>query len=64
MIFCYFLGDYAMKNINQPHTNKIPKPASVIQKVIDFLLLFIPKVLAKRAVAIILLAADVPVPGC
>lgn len=51
-----------MKNINQPHTNKIPKPASVIQKVIDFLLLFIPKVLAKRAVAIILLAADVPVP--
>ena len=51
-----------MKNINHPHTNKIPKPASVIQMVIDFLLLFIPKVLAKRAVAIILLAADVPVP--
>lgn len=51
-----------MKNIDQPNTDKIPEPASVIQKVIDFLLLFIPKILAKRAVAIILLAADVPVP--
>lgn len=51
-----------MKNINQPHTNRILEPVSVIQKVIDFLLLFIPKILAKRAVAIILLAADVPVP--
>ncbi len=51
-----------MKNINQPSTNRIPEPVSVIQKVIDFLLLFIPKILAKRVVAIILLAADVPVP--
>ncbi len=51
-----------MKNINQPHSNKIPEPVSVIQKAIDFLLLFIPKILAKRVVAIILLAADVPVP--
>lgn len=51
-----------MKNISQPHTNRIPEPVSVIQKVIDFLLLFIPKTLAKRVVAIILLAADVPVP--
>lgn len=51
-----------MKNINQPNTNRIPEPVSVIQKVIDFLLLFIPKILAKRVVAIILLAADVPVP--
>ncbi len=51
-----------MKNINQPCTNKIPEPVSVIQKAIDFLLLFIPKILAKRVVAIILLAADVPVP--
>lgn len=50
-----------MKNINQSHTNRIPEPISVIQKVIDFLLLFIPKILAKRVVAIILLAADVPV---
>jgi len=50
-----------MKNISQPHTNRIQEPASVIQKVIDFLLLFIPKTLAKRVVAIILLAADVPV---
>lgn len=51
-----------MKNINQLHTNRIPESVSVIQKVIDFLLLFIPKILAKRVVAIILLAADVPVP--
>ena len=51
-----------MKNINQPYTNRIPEPVSVIRKVIDFLLLFIPKILAKRVVAIILLAADVPVP--
>lgn len=51
-----------MKNINQPNTNRIPESASVIQKVIDFLLLFIPKILAKRVVAVILLAADVPVP--
>ncbi len=51
-----------MKNINQPNTNRIPEPVSVIQKVIGFLLLFIPKILAKRVVAIILLAADVPVP--
>ncbi len=51
-----------MKNINQPNTNRIPEPVSVIQKVIDFLLLFIPKILAKRVVAMILLAADVPVP--
>ncbi len=51
-----------MKNINQPHTNRIPEPVSVIQKAVDFLLLFIPKILAKRVVAIILLAADVPVP--
>lgn len=51
-----------MKNINQPNTNRIPEPVSVIQMVIDFLLLFIPKILAKRVVAIILLAADVPVP--
>lgn len=51
-----------MKNRNQPHTNRIPEPLSVVQKVIDFLLLFIPKILAKRVVAIILLAADVPVP--
>lgn len=51
-----------MKNTSQPHTNRIPEPASVIQNVIDFLLLFIPKTLAKRVVAIILLAADVPVP--
>ena len=50
-----------MKNINQPHTNRIPEPVSVIQKVFDFLLLFIPKILAKRVVAIILLTADVPV---
>lgn len=51
-----------MKKINQSHTNRIPEPTLVIQKVIDFLLLFIPKILAKRVVAIILLAADVPVP--
>ncbi len=51
-----------MKNINQPYTNRIPEPVSVIQKAIDFLLLFMPKILAKQVVAIILLAADVPVP--
>ncbi|MDE7479334.1 MAG: hypothetical protein K2M91_15600 [Lachnospiraceae bacterium] len=51
-----------MKNVNHPHTNQIPEPTLVIQKVIDFLLLFIPKILGKRVVAIILLAADVPVP--
>lgn len=51
-----------MKKIDQSHTNRIPEPILVIQKVIDFLLLFIPKILAKRVVAIILLAADVPVP--
>lgn len=51
-----------MKNPSHPHTNGIPEPASVIQKVIGFLLLFIPKILAKRVVATILLAADVPVP--
>lgn len=51
-----------MKKINQPHTNRIPEPTLVIQKVIEFLLLFIPKILAKRVIAIILLAADVPVP--
>ena len=45
----------------QTHTNGISDPLAIIQKVIDFLLLFIPNTLAKRVVAIILLAADVPV---
>ena len=45
----------------QTHTNGIGDPLAIFQKVIDFLLLFIPKTLAKRVVAIILLAADVPV---
>ena len=58
----FSLRGYAMKNVSHPHTNQIPEPTLVIQKVIDFLLLFIPKILAKRVVAIILLAADVPVP--
>ena len=52
-----------MKNINQPHTNRIPEPVSVIQKVFDFLLLFIPKILAKQVVAIMPLTADVQCPG-
>ncbi len=51
-----------MKDTGSPHTNKIPEPISVIQKAIDFLLLFIPKILAKRLVAIVLLTADVPTP--
>ena len=45
----------------QTHTNRISDPIAVIQKVIDFLLLFVPKTLARRAVAITLIAADVPV---
>ena len=49
-----------MKNM-QTHTNGISDPLAIIQKVIEFLLLFIPNTLAKRVVAIILLAADVPV---
>lgn len=43
------------------YTNGISDPLAIIQKVLDFLFLFVPKTLAKRVVAIILLAADVPV---
>lgn len=46
----------------QTNTKGISNPLAIIQKVIDFLLLIIPKTLAKRVVAITLLAADVPVP--
>ena len=46
----------------QTNTNGISNPLAIIQKVIDYLLLFISKTLAKRVVAITLLAADIPVP--
>lgn len=49
-----------MKDI-RTHTNGINDPVAIIQKVIGFLLLFIPKTLAKRVVAIVLLTADVPI---
>lgn len=55
-----------MKDYKNPAPNisvaENPDPAAIIQKVIDFLLLFIPKTLAKRLIAIVLLAADIPVP--
>lgn len=55
-----------MKNYKNPDQNissdEPPDPVVTIQKVIDFLLLFIPKTLAKRLIAIVLLAADTPVP--
>ncbi len=54
-----------MKDYKNPIQNipddKNPDPAVTIQKVIDFLLLFIPKTLAKRLIAIVLLAADIPI---
>ena len=37
-------------------------PNSILQKVIEFLLLFMPKTLVKRILAIVLLSAEVPVP--
>ena len=46
----------------QTYANGINDPVAIIQKVIGFLLLFIPKTLAKRIIAIILLTAGVPVP--
>ena len=44
------------------HADENTAPAAIIQKVIDFLLFFMPKTLAKRLIAIVLLAADIPVP--
>ena len=51
------------KNLEQSTLTKLNyNPTSILQKVIEFLLLFMPKTLVKRVLAIVLLAAEVPVP--
>ena len=51
------------KNLEQ---STLTKPnynsTSILSKVIEFLLLFMPKTLGKRVLAIVLLAAEVPIP--